>query len=76
MILNQLKQTIAEHGSMSRKELARRFALSEDGVDAMLSVWIRKGVISRFIDTNCAQHVTRVRYAINQAQALSVTVTM
>ena len=76
MILNQLKQAIAEHGTMSRKELARRFALSEDGVDAMLSGWIRKGVISRFIDTNSIHHVTRVRYALNPAQGLSVTVTM
>ncbi|QSA19811.1 iron transporter FeoC, partial [Vibrio furnissii] len=55
MILTELKQAIAAQGGISRKELAKRFALSEDGVDAMLAVWIKKGVISRFIDTNAAQ---------------------
>ncbi|QTH10229.1 FeoC-like transcriptional regulator, partial [Vibrio fluvialis] len=55
MILTELKQAIEAQSGISRKELAKRFALSEDGVDAMLAVWIKKGVISRFIDTNAAQ---------------------
>lgn len=76
MILTELKQAIAVQGGISRKELAKRFALSEDGVDAMLAVWIKKGVISRFIDTNAAHRVTRVRYSLNREQGLSVTVTM
>lgn len=76
MILTELKQAIEAQSCISRKELAKRFALSEDGVDAMLAVWIKKGVISRFIDTNAAQQVTRIRYSLNQAQGLSVTVTM
>ncbi|OLQ85952.1 iron transporter FeoC [Vibrio ponticus] len=76
MILAELKQYIDAQGSASRQELAKQFALSEDGIDAMLSVWVKKGVISRMIDTNKADKVTRVRYSANQANALSLTVTM
>jgi len=76
MILTELKQAIEEQGSATRRELAKRFSMSEDGVDAMLGVWIKKGVISRLIDTNVAQYVTRVRYVVNKDDSLSVTVTM
>jgi len=76
MILTELKQAIEEQGGMTRKELAKRFSMSEDGVDAMLAIWIKKGVISRLIDTNIAHYVTRVRYVVNNANSLSVTVTM
>ncbi|RTZ16362.1 iron transporter FeoC [Vibrio aquaticus] len=76
MILAELKSHIEQQGSASRKELAQRFHLSEDGVDAMLSVWIKKGVISRLVDTNSAQHVTRVRYSKVESNALAMTVTM
>ncbi len=76
MILSELKQYIAKQGQATRKELAQRFALSEDGVDAMLEVWIKKGVISRLIDTNSANHITRVRYCLNRSNGLSITVTM
>ena len=73
MILAELKQYIDAQGSASRQELAKKFSLSEDGVDAMLSVWIKKGVISRMIDTNKADKVTRIRYSANQANALEWT---
>lgn len=75
MILEQLKQVIAECGSVTGKELARRFSLSEDGVDAMLGIWIRKGVICRFVDTNASLKVTRVRYALTPARGIALTVT-
>ncbi len=76
MILTELKAYIEAQGSASRAELAKKFALSEDGVDAMLAVWIKKGVLSRMIDTNKADKITRVRYSVNQADSLSLTVTM
>ena len=76
MILTDLKQHIDAQGSASRSELAKKFAMSEDGVDAMMSVWIKKGVISRMIDTNKVEHVTRVRYSVNKLDELSLTVTM
>ncbi|MFB9134854.1 FeoC-like transcriptional regulator [Vibrio sp. AK197] len=76
MILSELKQYILEHHGASSKQLAKRFGLSEDGVDAMLSVWIRKGQISKMVDTNRDQRVTNVRYVVNPSHGLSLTVTM
>lgn len=76
MILKELKQYIDQQGCVSRRDLAKKFAISEDGVDAMLAVWIKKGQISRLVDTNKAHRVTRVRYSANCAGGLSLTVTM
>ncbi|MCA2453935.1 FeoC-like transcriptional regulator, partial [Vibrio alginolyticus] len=64
MILNELYQYIADKGTVSQSELAKQFGMSEDGADAMLSVWIKKGKISRLVDTNKARDVMRVRYAV------------
>ncbi|MCX8791367.1 FeoC-like transcriptional regulator [Vibrio parahaemolyticus] len=76
MILNELYQYIADKGTVSQSELAKQFGMSEDGVDAMLSVWIKKGKISRLVDTNKARDVMRVRYAVTEQDGLSLTVTM
>ncbi|MDE1223897.1 FeoC-like transcriptional regulator [Vibrio aestuarianus] len=76
MILTELKGYIEENGIVSRADLAKKFSMSEDGVDAMLNVWIKKGIISCTIDTNKAHHVTRVRYALNRNDGLSLTVTL
>ncbi|PMH41901.1 iron transporter FeoC [Vibrio sp. 10N.286.49.B3] len=76
MILMELKQYIADQGVATRAQLAKQFSMSEDGVDAMLNLWVKKGKISRLIDTNKAQHITRVRYRLNQTDQLSMTVTM
>ncbi len=76
MILTELKSFIESHPGVSRHDIAKKFSISEDGVDAMLAVWIRKGSISRMLDTNKADQVTRVRYAMNGDNGLSVTVTM
>ncbi|PKF51564.1 FeoC-like transcriptional regulator [Enterovibrio nigricans] len=45
MILIELKQYIIDHPNCSRKEMAKAFSLSEDGVDAMLTVWAKKGML-------------------------------
>ncbi|NOH81931.1 iron transporter FeoC [Vibrio sp. RE86] len=76
MILAELKQYIDEQGSVSGKDLAKKFYLTEDGVDAMLTVWIKRGMISRLVDTNAANHVTRIRYSKVEIDAFSLTVTM
>ncbi|TXY06530.1 FeoC-like transcriptional regulator [Vibrio mimicus] len=76
MILTELRAAIEEKGSVTRQELARRFSLSEDGVDAMLSVWIKKGVVSRQQYTNTEDAIVRVRYVINREDDLAVSVTM
>ncbi|EJG0041272.1 FeoC-like transcriptional regulator [Vibrio parahaemolyticus] len=76
MILNELYQYIADKGTVSQSELAKQFGMSEDGADAMLSVWIKKGKISRLVDTNKDRDVMRVRYAVTKQDELSLTVTM
>ncbi|HCE2681441.1 TPA: iron transporter FeoC [Vibrio parahaemolyticus] len=76
MILNELYQYIADKGTVSQSELAKQFGMSEDGADAMLSVWIKKGKISRLVDTYKARDVMRVRYAVTKQDGLSLTVTM
>ncbi|EGR0669710.1 iron transporter FeoC [Vibrio vulnificus] len=76
MILKELYQYIADKGTVSQSDLAKQFGMSEDGADAMLSVWIKKGKISRLVDTDKAHSVTRVRYAVTKQDGLSLTVTM
>ena len=76
MILTELKQYIVSKVCVSRKELAREFGLSEDGVDAMMSVWIKKGSISRLVDTDQRDRVKRVRYTLVADNAIALTVSM
>ncbi|HAH03240.1 MAG TPA: iron transporter FeoC, partial [Vibrio sp.] len=52
MILTELHQYIDNEGVAARSELASKFGMSEDGVDAMLSAWVKKGKVSRLVDTN------------------------
>ncbi|MGF1721448.1 FeoC-like transcriptional regulator [Vibrio kyushuensis] len=76
MILTELIEHITKNGTTSRQKLANRFAISEDGVDAMLEVWIKKGKISRINDTSKTGNITGVRYCSNPKDSLSMTVTM
>ncbi|GLT17401.1 iron transporter FeoC [Vibrio zhanjiangensis] len=76
MILQALKTYVTEQGCVSQKALAKKFSISEDGVDAMIDIWIKKGVISRLVDTNKADKIVRIRYSANGANGLSLTVTM
>ncbi len=76
MIVSELKRYLDKHHSASAGELARKFALSEDGVDAMLNILIRKGLISKMLDTDREANVKRVRYIANQPRGLSLTVTL
>ncbi|MEI8634916.1 FeoC-like transcriptional regulator [Vibrio sp. PP-XX7] len=75
MILHELKRYLVTHGTVTQTELARHFYLSEDGIDAMLSV-DEKGEVSRLVDTQGNTCVQRVRYRINQPQTISLTAIM
>lgn len=76
MILTELHQFIVENNGATRKDLAHAFGMSEDGVDAMLNVWIKKGKVSRLVDTNKHGHIIRIRYTVSQQDGLSLNVTM
>ncbi|PSW07468.1 FeoC-like transcriptional regulator [Photobacterium lipolyticum] len=78
MILQQLKQYIEQHGRSSRKNLATHFGMSEDGVEAMLDVWVRQGSVGKELvgcdSDNCFQSAKEVWYRCLHANELSVTV--
>jgi putative ferrous iron transport protein C len=74
VILSQLMTFIFERGSASRSELAKAFALSEDGVDAMLEIWVRKGRLSRLVDLNKQANIRQVRYRAVKDDAIQMTV--
>ncbi|MDN3610631.1 FeoC-like transcriptional regulator [Vibrio ostreicida] len=76
MILQSLRKHIEQKGCVSQVDLAKRFSLSEDGVAAMLEVWVNRGKISRLVDTNKSGQVTRIRYSANRVEGLSLTVIM
>ena len=78
MILQQLKQYIEQQGRISRSSLAHHFGMSEDGVEAMLDIWIRKGKIGRELvgcsSDGCCQSAKDIWYRCLQDNELSVTV--
>ncbi|MDB1123443.1 FeoC-like transcriptional regulator [Vibrio algarum] len=74
MILSELKAFIFEQGSATRTELAKKFALSEDGVDAMLEVWVKKGKLSRLVDLDKKENVRQIRYKAVTSNAIQMTV--
>lgn len=76
MILSELKSYVEASGTATRAELAKHFHMSEDGVDAMMNVWVEKGKVTRSIDTNQHQKVTRVRYAMTCKGGISLNITM
>jgi putative ferrous iron transport protein C len=47
MILRELGAYLAQQHKVSRRELARHFHTSEDAVEAMLGVWMRKGRVAK-----------------------------
>ncbi|CAH0525125.1 FeoC-like transcriptional regulator [Vibrio hippocampi] len=76
MILSELKSHIESHPGVTRGALAKHFALSEDGVDAMLQVWLNKGQVSRTEDCDKQGNILGIRYHLNQAGAFSLQVKM
>ncbi|PWI33888.1 iron transporter FeoC [Vibrio albus] len=74
MIISELKNYIQQHRGISRDELARHFALSEDGVDAMMDIWIRKGKISKTIDLDKQRNIKTVRYSCIEPGGIPLTV--
>ncbi|MDO6705731.1 FeoC-like transcriptional regulator [Photobacterium sp. 1_MG-2023] len=78
MILHQLRAQVEQSGRVSRRQLARQFGLTEDGVDAMMALWQRKGVIGqervgcRSVD--CCQPFGEVWYRLLKPDELPVTV--
>ncbi|MFR9719641.1 FeoC-like transcriptional regulator [Aeromonas diversa] len=54
MILRDLGHYLAAQGRASRRDLARHFATSEDAVEAMLGIWMRKGRVRKCTTGGCS----------------------
>ncbi|PJC87631.1 iron transporter FeoC [Vibrio sp. HA2012] len=74
MIISELKEYIQQHQGVSRDELARHFALSEDGVEAMLGIWIRKGKLSQTIELDKRRNIRKIRYHWNEPDQIPLTI--
>lgn len=78
MILQQLREQVEQSGRISRRQLAHRFGLSEDGVDAMMALWVKKGLIGQERDgcnsAGCCKPQGEVWYRVLKANELPVTV--
>ncbi|MEJ2762648.1 FeoC-like transcriptional regulator [Photobacterium sp. MCCC 1A19761] len=78
MILQQLRQFLEPRGKTSRTVLAQHFGLSEDGVDAMLEIWVKKGKLSRELSgcegMPCCREAAGVWYRWLSARELAITV--
>lgn len=74
MILQQLKSYIEQQGVVTRQQLAKQFALSQDGVDAMLQVWVNKGKLNRIVDLDKQKQVRQIRYKSVNVNDIQLTV--
>ncbi len=59
MILHQIKNYIKDHKQVTLKEVSDHFKIPRDAVEAMTSIWIKKGLIEKSFDgcysTSCGQ---------------------
>lgn len=78
MILHQLRQHLESRGKTSRAALAQHFGISEDGIDAMLEIWVRKGKLSKELigcdGQPCCREASGVWYRWLPSEELSITV--
>jgi putative ferrous iron transport protein C len=54
MILRDLADSLQQQQRMTGRELARQFQTSEDAIDAMLGVWMRKGRVRKVSAGGCS----------------------
>ncbi|WP_413112060.1 FeoC-like transcriptional regulator [Thaumasiovibrio sp. DFM-14] len=74
MILRELRQYLEQNGRCERSHLAHRFALSHDGVDTMLEVWLRKGMVRRdIVGSELCQTATQVWYRWVEKNEIGLT---
>lgn len=76
MIVSELKAYIDQYGTVTQAELAKRFSLSLDGVDAMLAIWLRKGKLSRIDDVNEHNITVRTRYVSVRNDQIAIITSM
>ncbi|WP_024871024.1 FeoC-like transcriptional regulator [Tolumonas lignilytica] len=53
MILREIAACLQQKQRMTGRELARQFHTSEDAMDAMIGVWMRKGRVRKITAAGC-----------------------
>ncbi len=59
MILDKLKEYVKAHPYCTQAQLAKVFFISEDGVEAMMSVWGKKGALKTFVKKEKGKRITQ-----------------
>ena len=54
MILREIADCLQQKHRMTGRELARQFQTSEDAIDAMVGIWMKKGRIKKGSATGCS----------------------
>lgn len=54
MILRDIADVMQQRQKVTGRELARHFHTSEDAIDAMLGVWMKKGRVRKVTAAGCA----------------------
>lgn len=54
MILRELADSLQRQQRVTGRELARQFQTSEDAIDAMMGVWMRKGRVRKVSAGGCS----------------------
>ena len=54
MILREIADCLQQKQRMTGRELARQFQTSEDAIDAMVGIWMKKGRIKKVSATGCS----------------------
>ncbi|EOD79040.1 hypothetical protein D515_02112 [Grimontia indica] len=72
MILFALRDYIQSHPKCSLKELAKAFALSEDGVEAMLKEWVKRGKLKVTVSKRSSFEVRQYTWLEDSELGLTV----
>ncbi len=70
MILLKLRDFIISHPYCTKAQLMKVFSLSEDGIDAMLSIWVKKGKIQINVQSNADEN--KIQYLWVDDQKLGI----
>lgn len=54
MIVHQLADHLKQVGRASAQDLARKFSTSEDAIEAMLSIWMKRGRVKKLKSGACS----------------------
>lgn len=72
MILTELKEYVISHPHCSLGDLAKHFTLSQEGIEAMLAVWVKRGKLKITVSNVRGQREKRYLWVDSQQLAITV----